>query len=211
MALQNKSTERLNGFTSQLAKLTAKIVLRFNIKYRNFLAHFKRELVKEAQRQHPEYRNVQLAMRTGVDRRAVAEALRTDEDAPIWNGKDLLVLQRVHDFCERYQINLIPKHQGIESFKHICEASANGTLTAEAIATELLRIGAITNYGRFYKVNIQESTLKLQDDEIARQKMIAGISELLRELSSDNCVQSEFFAPASQNTYSLPKHHSLNG
>ena len=208
MALQNKSTERLNGFTSQLAKLTAKIVLRFNIKYRNFLAHFKRELVKEAQRQHPEYRNVQLAMRTGVDRRAVSQALQANNDAPIWNGKDLLVLQRVHDFCQRNQINLIPKNRGIESFKSICETSANGTLTAEAIATELLRTGAITHYGRFYKVNNQESTLQSRFNEIERQKLIAGISQLLKELSSDQCAQTDFFTSA-QNTYSATKHQPL--
>ena len=206
MAQDNKSTERLKGFTSQLAKLTAKIVLRFNIKYRNFLAHFKRELVKEARRQHPDYRNVQLAMRTGVDRRAVSEALKAEDDAPIWNGKDLLVLQRIQEFCTRNAVTMIPKNRGFESFKSICETSANGTLTAEAIATELMRIGAIKSHGRFYKVSDQESSARTQQDEIAMQRLIVGIGYILNELNWETSPVFKRIELHREKSHSLLKH-----
>jgi len=134
-----------------LAYLTAKLSLKFGILWREFVELYKKHLVIEAKKQYPKYSSVELSGRTGIDRRYIAQYLN-EEDIKLKPSKIQIVLQQVKTYCERNGTNLIPKAGPFQTFESICNSAAHGTLTPNAIAKELLRLGNIKDRGEYYEL-----------------------------------------------------------
>ncbi|WP_395377663.1 hypothetical protein [Marinicella sp. W31] len=144
-----------------LAYLTAKISLKFGIVWREFVELYKKHLVIEAKKQYPKYSSVELSGRTGIDRRYIAQYLN-EEEIKLKPSKIQIVLQQIKTICERNGTNLIAKAGPFQTFESICNTTAHGTLTPNAIAKELLRLGNIKDHGNHYelvsKIYISNST-----------------------------------------------------
>ena len=189
--------KKLIGFTRQLAKYTAKILLHFNIKFKNFSNHLRKEYVIEAKRLHPQYSNVQLGIRTGIDRRDIGKYLKSkNEDIPEIHEKDQIVLLRLLEYCQIYKTDRIHKDRGTYSFKQICERTTSGSSTTEAIATELKRRGWIESYKKFYLI----TTDKINTLSAIEQDNLDLVLEYLEKI----CFQIE------QHTSTLNKHNLKN-
>lgn len=134
-----------------LSSLSAKITLKFGFIWREFVESYKQNLVKEAKKQNPSYSTVELAGRTGIDRRYIAEYLKTDE-VKLKPTKVQLTLRQIKMQCERNNVESIKKSGPFQSFESICLQTAHGTLTPNSIAKELIRQGNIKDCGDHYKL-----------------------------------------------------------
>ncbi len=112
-----------------------------------------------AQKEDGKYSMVELAARTGLDRRYVSKTLK-DEALKKTRSKVALVLQQMRHQCRQDKTDVIAKHGGKYSFKSICEQAASGGLTHYAIAKELIRQGHIIDCDRKYQVNMSDSVFE---------------------------------------------------
>ena len=136
---------------SRLGYVLAKITLRFNIIVNELIELYKFHLVKLARKQYPEYSIVELSARIGLDRRYISSILRGEEIKKT-SSKVQRVLQQIRQTCVNNHCQMIVKHGGNNSFEAICKRVSSGSLTYNAIAKELLRVGEIIDEGRKYKV-----------------------------------------------------------
>ena len=145
------STTSLKNPISRLAYTMAKITLRFNLFVNEFIELYKFHMVLLAKKQNPTNSIVELSARTGLDRRYITETLK-NEELKKTNSKVRLVLQQMRQVCKRKNTNLIAKHGNKDSFTSICKQVSSGSLTNNAIATELLRLGEIVDSDRKFEV-----------------------------------------------------------
>ena len=137
MAQKFKDKE-LSFFAKTFAKHVAKILLHFNIKFRHFTNHLRKEYILAAKELHPNYNNVQLGIRTGIDRRVVGEYVKDPQkEIPNEHEKDLIVMQRIYEYCEKNKNKKIPH----STFKQISTYTAGSVSSSDAIAIELIRRG----------------------------------------------------------------------
>lgn len=141
----------LKNPVSRLAYVMAKITLRFNVLFSQFIELYKYHLVTQAQKEDSEYSMVELAARTGLDRRYISRVLK-DEELKKTRSKIAMVKQQMRHQCEKNETEYIAKNGGKQSFKNICEQVAAGGLTSHAIAKELIRQGIMVDCGRTYHV-----------------------------------------------------------
>ena len=147
----DNSTTSLKNPISRLAYTMAKITLRFNLFVNEFIELYKFHMVLLAKKQNPTNSIVELSARTGLDRRYITETLK-NEELKKTNSKVRLVLQQMRLVCKTKNTNLIAKHGNKDSFTSICKQVSSGSLTNNAVATELLRLGEIVDSDRKFEV-----------------------------------------------------------
>ncbi len=163
---QNISNKPSKPSIVKLAKLSAKITLRFGIVWREFIEYYKQFLVKEAKKLNPDYSIVELSGRTGIDRRHINYYLNVDE--PCFRpSKIKLTLQYMKSMCEKNNSNCIPKSGPFQTFESICKTTASGTLTPKAIASELIRLGNIKEEGNYYQLVNWKYTTESDENYLA--------------------------------------------
>ncbi|MCF6289172.1 MAG: hypothetical protein L3J53_08070 [Proteobacteria bacterium] len=131
-----------------IANTAASFCLENNIKANEFITLFKNQLVTVLKQAEPDIANVQIAVRTGLDRRVVSAA----NNQATKLSKDMLVLSYVRSYCIANKITRIKKRGPYHTFEYFCTLGANGTFTPNAIAQELLRLGHIEDKGSKYKI-----------------------------------------------------------
>lgn len=136
---------------TKLARLTAKIILKYNAHYQEFFELFKIELIKESKKQNPKYSMVELSSRIGIDRRYIKKYLDT-KDVVIKPSKIKLVLDKMKQICKEKGSDFLEKNNSPESFESICNEVAPGSLTYNSIAKELIRQGNIVEQNNTYKL-----------------------------------------------------------
>ena len=136
---------------AKLARLTAKIILKYNAHYQEFFELFKRELIKESKKQNPGYSMVELSSRIGIDRRYIKKYLNS-KDVVIKPSKIKLVLDRMKLTCKINNSKYLKKNGSSQSFESICNDVAPGSLTYNSIAKELVRQGNIIEKGDTYEL-----------------------------------------------------------
>lgn len=148
--------EKLNKVMEVVAESVAKLCLEFGMDYKQIHEHLTKSLVKETKRQHPEYSNVQIAARCGVDRRYVAKYLsekEVEQSGHLPNNKIRKVFTKVEAVLNMTKTNRLIKFGGTMSFNKICEEITGGTLTPHSVASELIRRGLMTEDGDYYKLH----------------------------------------------------------
>ncbi len=161
---QQDKAEALQGYVSRFATVAAKITLRFGFLWREFMEFYKRNLVLEAKKQNPEYSTVEISGRTGIDRRLIAQYLKEDE-VVIKPSKVNLTLKMLKMVCQRTGTQKIRKFGPFQTFESVCNQTAYGTLTPNAIAKELMRQGNIKDCGEHYELADWKFKLDEKDDD----------------------------------------------
>ena len=186
---QKRHAQKRVSFIEKLAKYTARILLHFDIKFKTFTNHLRKEYVLAAKKLHPDYTNLQLGIRTGIDRRVVGEITKDPQaDLPKEHEKDYIVMQRLYDYCRTYKTNQLSKELGSQSFKQICAITTGAFASADAIAIELMRKGLIKDQGRYYQV-IDVNQHQIQDaHQRVMQRFLNCIYSLLKVLESGHLL-----------------------
>ena len=177
------STTSLKNPISRLAYTLAKTTLRFNLFVNEFIELYKFHMVLLAKKQNPTYSIVELSARTGLDRRYISQTLK-NEELKKTNSKVRLVLQQMRQVCNRKNTNLIAKHGKKDSFESICKQVSSGSLTNNAVATELLRLGEIVDVGRKFEVDNPKGDLVHEE-----MKLSYASRRLLNEINI-MCVET---------------------
>jgi len=131
-------TTSLKRPISKIAHMIAKITLRFNFLVFEFIELYKFHVVKLARKQNPKYSMVELAARTGLDRRYVSDTLKS-EKLKTTPTKPQLVLEEIRKVCFKNQTKYIEKYGNDDSFDSICQKISSSSLTSSSIAKELIR------------------------------------------------------------------------
>jgi len=142
-----------HGILQNLAKIAAKISLKYNVNLHAFIGYYKSHLVKFAKANNPDYSIVELSCRTGIDRRYINHYLNL-EQVSIKYPKSRLVLNEIKRVCSQSNKQHIPKHGPFQSFDSICETVVPGALTPSSIAKELVRLGNIIDKGNKYQLAV---------------------------------------------------------
>jgi hypothetical protein len=142
-----------HGVLQNLAKMAAKISLKYNINLNAFIEYYKSYLVKLAKTTNPAYSIVELSCRTGIDRRYINHYLNL-ENVPIKYPKSSLVLNEIKRVCSKNNTQYIYKHGPFQSFDSVCESVVPGALTPSSIAKELIRLGNLIDKGDKYQLAV---------------------------------------------------------
>ena len=149
---QNKKIQYAKkNILAKLANIAAKICLKYNASLQEFTESYKSALVKLAKKQNPDYSIVELACRTGIDRRYINQYLN-DVDLIAKPSKIKLILEQIKLTCKRTQSKFIQKSGPFQTFESICIAMAPGSLTYNSIAKELIRQGNIIEKNDKYEI-----------------------------------------------------------
>jgi len=170
------SKKTITNILKKLACLIAKISLKYDINYTEFYSYYKKSLVKLAKKQNPDFSIVEIACRTGIDRRDIKEYLISEEivSKP---PKLKLILDEIKRICLANKSKHIIKKGYFQSFESVCNQLASGSLTHNSIAKELLRKGHIVDKGNKYELalwsyipnkNEKEQQLRVLTTEIER-------------------------------------------
>jgi hypothetical protein len=144
-------TTSLKRPISKIAHMIAKITLRFNFLVFEFIELYKFHVVKLARKQNPTYSMVELAARTGLDRRYVSDTLK-NEKLKTTATKPQLVLDEIRRICFKNQTKYIDKYGENDSFDSICQKISSSSLTSSSIAKELIRQNEIMSIDDKIKV-----------------------------------------------------------
>jgi len=136
-----------DGVDEMLANAVACFCLENNIKADKFNSLFQHQLVDVLKKTEPKIPNVQIATRTGIDRRRISTI-----NKPVKLSKDMLVLSYLKSYCKTYKTTHIKKKGFCNSFEYFCRLGANGTLTTNSISRELLRLGCLKDKGSRYQI-----------------------------------------------------------
>jgi len=192
MKLETKKLQNLNPLTNCLkyfASIVAKVILRFDLKPKQFYELLLRSMVIEGIKKYPKYNNSQLAGRIGIDRRYISEFSKTSEDfKPHAREKDIQVMNRLMTYFYKTKSNRIPKKNPFLSFESICTEVANGSLTPDSIATELLRRKFIVDGGSYYEINIERDFSQIESLEHAFNCFNEGTDRLLETIDHNLSV-----------------------
>ena len=149
---QQQKISQLNVIPKKLISLfsraVAKLLLKFNISRHDYNHSLNEQLVLEAQRQNPNATKVELAVRTGIDRRFISAYL-SGETPLVKSNKLVLILNDIKRTIQKDYPGrkCIPKKGPFKTFESICVQWSSGTLTYKAILKELIRIGSIIDHG----------------------------------------------------------------
>lgn len=132
---------------SLFSRAVAKLLLKFNISRHDYQNCLNEQLVLEAKRQNPKATKVELAVRTGIDRRFITGYLNGEMPATKPNKLTLILTDIKWTLNKHYSGNKLPKKGPFQSFESICERWSSGTLTYKAILKELVRIGSVIDHG----------------------------------------------------------------
>ncbi|MBL4661576.1 MAG: hypothetical protein JKY19_14550 [Alcanivoracaceae bacterium] len=150
---QEHKISQLNVIPKKLISLfsraVAKLILRFNISRHDYNHCLNEQLVLEAKKQNPKASKVELAVRTGIDRRFITGYLNGEMPA-VKSNKLTLILSDIKWTLNKYYPgqNKLPKKGPFKTFESICEQWSSGTLTYKAVLTELVRIGSVIDHGK---------------------------------------------------------------
>ena len=144
-------TTSLKRPISKIAYMIAKITLRFNFLVFEFIELYKFHVVKLARKQNSKYSMVELAARTGLDRRYISDTLK-NEKLKTTPTKPQLVLDEIRKVCFKNHSRYIDKYGEDDSFDSICQKISSSSLTSSSIAKELIRQNEIINTGDKVKV-----------------------------------------------------------
>ncbi len=151
MKSQEHKINQLNVIPQKLVRLfsraVAKLLLKFNISRHDYQHCLNEQLVLEAKRQNPKATKVELAVRTGIDRRFIAGYLSGEMPAVKSNKLTLILTDIKWTLKKHYSGNRLPKKGPFQSFESICEQWSSGTLTYKAILKELVRVGSVIDHG----------------------------------------------------------------
>ncbi len=142
-----------HGLLQNLAKMAAKISLKYNINLHAFIEYYKSYLVKIAKTTNPDYSIVELSCRTSIDRRYINHYLNIKQ-VSIKYPKSRLVLNEIKRVCSKNKTQYIYKHGPFQSFDSICESVVPGALTPPSIAKELMRLGNLIDKGDKYQLAV---------------------------------------------------------
>lgn len=149
---QKQKISQLNVIPKKLISLfsraVAKLLLKFNISRHDYNHSLNEQLVLEAKKQNPSATMVELAVRTGIDRRFISAYL--SGEAPIVKSNKLsLILSDIKWTLKKDYPGkkCIPKKGPFKTFESICEQWSSGTLTYKAVLKELVRIGSVIDHG----------------------------------------------------------------
>ncbi len=131
-------------FTAQAA---AAYCLANDIKADHFNCLFRYYLVNFLKKAEPESSNLQIAIRTGMDRRLVGKVKKSPKPT-----KEQIILSYLKSYCKSKRTNLIKKKGLINSFEYFCKKGANGTMTSKVLAEELIRLGHIKDMGSRFRI-----------------------------------------------------------
>ncbi|MCF6319171.1 MAG: hypothetical protein L3J83_07835, partial [Proteobacteria bacterium] len=132
----NDTPQTSSESDEMLAKAVAFFCLESNIKAEKFNVLFRYQLVDILKKTNPEMPNVDIAVRTGINRRYIGTI-----DKSVKQSKEMLILSYLKSYCEAHKTTHIKKKGPYNSFAYFCTLGANGTLTANSISKELLRLG----------------------------------------------------------------------
>lgn len=177
----NKEKQKDNNLRfkvlEKLANITAKISLKYNIHYHEFFNLYKGALVKQTKANNPEFSNVEIACKTGIDRRQITQCLNSQE-ARIKTPKLKLILDEIKRLSIKNNSNIIKKHGPFQSFDSICKHLANGSLTPASIANELIRQGNIIDKGDTFELIVWRY-IPMQDDFSQQLRLLTNEVERL--------------------------------
>jgi DNA polymerase III alpha subunit len=149
---QDHKIHQLNAIPKKLINLfsraIAKLILKFNISRHDYNHCLNEQLVLEAKKQNPKASKVELAVRTGIDRRFITGYLN-GEMPFVRSNKLVLILSDIKWTMNEYYPgkNKMPKNGPFKTFESICEQWSSGTLTYKSILQELIRIGCLIDHG----------------------------------------------------------------
>lgn len=149
---QQQKISQLNVIPKKLISLfsraVAKLLLKFNISRHDYNHSLNEQLVLEAKKQNPSATMVELAVRTGIDRRFISAYLK-GETPLVKSNKLVLILSDIKWSLKKYYPGKrkLPKRGPFKSFESICEQWSSGTLTYKAILSELVRIDCVIDHG----------------------------------------------------------------
>lgn len=173
----NKSQSIRTIILERLASLTAKIALKYNIHHHEFYELFKRALVKQEKLSNKNSSIVEIACRTGIDRRYIKNYLhetKTISKIP----KLKLILNEIKNLCNKNNTKFIKKHGYFQSFESICNQLASGSLTHNAIAKEFIRKGNLLDRGDSYELILWSYLPSKNEDDHAINILTTEIERL---------------------------------
>lgn len=140
----NDHDENALEFTAQAA---AAYCLANDVKADHFNCLFRYYLVDFLKKAQPDSSNLQIAIRTGMDRRLVGNVRKSHRPT-----KDQIILSYLKAYCQSKKTTFIKKKGLTNSFEYFCKKGANGTMTSKVLAEELIRLGHIKDMGSRFKV-----------------------------------------------------------
>ena len=209
---QQQKISQLNVIPKKLISLfsraVAKLLLKFNISRHDYNYSLNEQLVLEAQRQNPNATKVELAVRTGIDRRFITGYL--NGESPIVKSNKLsLILNDIKWTLEKYYSGkkLLPKKGPFKSFESICEQWSSGTLTYKAILKELIRIGCIVDHGQ--NIELIEAKRDILNEDIQYFDMTTSlfnrVSDTIILNSELLCNEEQYYQMTSLSTQIPPE------
>ncbi len=181
--MNSQKRNDLSKTISRLAFTLAKITLRFNLVFHEFIEMYKYKLAKLAKEQNPEFSIVQLSARTGLDRRYISKIL-SNEEIKKSKFKVQLVLDEIRRVCQNKNTKLIAKHGKNHSFESICQKLSGSSLTSHAISKELIRLGEIIELERKYKI------VNFNDKHIHESLNFYYLSRRISNILTDISIQN---------------------
>lgn len=157
---QFNNENQLNAIPKSLIRLfskaIAKLLLKFNVSKHDYDHFLNEQLVLEAKRQNPDISQVEIAVRTGINRRYIPAYLK-GEMPKVKSSKLTLILFDIKWTLEKYYDGgkKLPKKGPFKTFESICEQWTSGSLTYSSILSELVRIGSLIDHGK--KVELVEA------------------------------------------------------
>ena len=148
---RKKHQSTKNNIIDSLARLVAKITLKYSSAHQEFIESYKRQLINVCKQQHPEYSMVELSARTGIDRRYIKIHLQS-ENLTNKPSKIKQIIEELRQVSKSNDSTFIIKTGGINSFEDICNKVTPGSLTYSAIAKELIRQGNILEKEDGYEI-----------------------------------------------------------
>lgn len=145
--LNKNMTTTPNQSIEFTAHAVATFCLENNVKADQFNSLFRYYLVDVLRKTKPDTSIIQIAVRTGIDRRLIGNIGKVTKQS-----KEMLILAYLKTYCEKENTVHIKKKGVYNSFDYFCKLGACGNLTTNAIADELLRLGYLENKGHKYKV-----------------------------------------------------------
>jgi hypothetical protein len=139
------------GILRVFANSIAKLLIAFNIPYKELFEAVRMELVKEISKQDPKITNVQLSVKTGMDRRDIAR-YKKSQQIDLKPSNMTLVMDKVSHFCEKNNTNEIPIKGTMESFYSFAEQVCNGAQTPKSLAKELILHNCLKQQEDVYQV-----------------------------------------------------------
>ncbi len=195
-----KKVHQLNALPKKLIQLfsraIAKLILKFNVNRHEYIQCLDEQLIHEAKRQDPKATKVQLAVRTGIDRRFIASYLKGSPPT-LKPNKLTLILSDIKWTLNKYYppgCTRIPKSGPFRTFQSICEQWVSGTLTHNAVLNELVRIGSVVDHGNEVEL--------IDSDHVDVKEMVKYFemsSNLLNRFSNTITANLEIPEKADQN------------